>query len=74
MIDAQTRTDLSFRVSGKISERLVNVGDHVVTGQVLARLDPDEQQAELAAAKAGVASGDALCARRRPLSNARRSF
>lgn len=59
VIAAQTQTDLSFRVSGKISERLVNVGDHVVKGQVLARLDPDEQEADVAAAKAGVASGDA---------------
>ena len=47
VIAAQIRTDLSFRLSGKISERLVNVGDHVVLNQVLARLDPDEQQAEL---------------------------
>lgn len=59
VIAAQTQTDLSFRVSGKVSERLVNVGDHVVKGQLLARLDPDEQEADLAAAKAGVASSDA---------------
>lgn len=59
VIAARTQTELSFRVSGKISERLVNVGDHVIKGQVLARLDPDEQEADLAAAKAGVASGDA---------------
>jgi RND family efflux transporter MFP subunit len=59
VIAAQVSTDLSFRVSGKISERLANVGDHVVKGQLLARLDPEEQQAELASAEAGVASGDA---------------
>lgn len=59
VIAARTQTDLSFRVSGKISERLVNVGDHVVKGQLLARLDPDEQEADLASAKAGVSSGDA---------------
>jgi membrane fusion protein, multidrug efflux system len=59
VIAAQVRTDLSFRLSGKISERLVNVGDHVVLNQVLARLDPDEQQAELVSSQAGVASADA---------------
>ena len=59
VIAAQVRTDLSFRLSGKISERLVNVGDHVVLNQVLARLDPDEQQAELVSAQAGVASAEA---------------
>ena len=60
VIAAQIRTDLSFRLSGKISERLVNVGDHVVLNQVLARLDPDEQQAELVSAQAGVVSAEAM--------------
>ncbi|HSS84826.1 MAG TPA: efflux RND transporter periplasmic adaptor subunit, partial [Reyranella sp.] len=60
VIAARIRTDLSFRLSGKISERLVNVGDHVELNQVLARLDPDEQQAELVSAQAGVASAEAM--------------
>lgn len=60
VIEARTRADLSFRISGKISERIANVGDHVTRGQVLARLDPDEQQEEVASAKAGVASAEAL--------------
>jgi membrane fusion protein, multidrug efflux system len=60
VVEARIRTDLSFRLSGKISERLVNVGDHVAKGQLLARLDPDEQQAELASAEASVASAEAM--------------
>jgi multidrug efflux pump subunit AcrA (membrane-fusion protein) len=60
VIAARVRTDLSFRLSGKVSERLVNVGDHVVLNQVLARLDPDEQQAELVSAQAGVVSAEAM--------------
>src|SRR5260370_5590529 len=60
VIAAQVRTDLSFRLSGKISERLVNVGDHVVLTQVRARLDPDQRQAELVSAQAGVASAEAM--------------
>ncbi|MDP3159402.1 MAG: efflux RND transporter periplasmic adaptor subunit [Reyranella sp.] len=59
IIAAQVETELSFRVSGKISERLVNVGDPVVRDQVLARLDPVEQQAELESAKAGMQSAQA---------------
>ena len=35
-------TALAFRVGGKIAARLVNVGDHVAAGQVLARLDPED--------------------------------
>ncbi len=51
----------SFRITGKISERIANVGDHVVDGRsVLAKLDPDEQQEEVVSAKASVASAEAL--------------
>ncbi|MDP2333996.1 MAG: efflux RND transporter periplasmic adaptor subunit [Reyranella sp.] len=59
IIAAQVETELSFRISGKISERLVNVGDPVVRDQVLARLDPVEQEAELESAKAGMQSAEA---------------
>jgi RND family efflux transporter MFP subunit len=53
------QSEVSFRVGGKIAERLANVGDHVTADQVLAKLDPDEQQAEVEAAKAGVQSAEA---------------
>jgi membrane fusion protein, multidrug efflux system len=50
-------TDLGFRVGGKITERLINVGDPVSRGQVIARLDTtdyklalEQQDAELRAA------------------------
>ena len=39
-IRALVESDLSFRVSGRIVERTVDVGDHVTADQVLARLDP----------------------------------
>jgi RND family efflux transporter MFP subunit len=60
VVAARVRSDVSFRVAGKISERLVNVGDHVTASQVLARIDPDEQHAELQAAQAGVQSAEAV--------------
>jgi RND family efflux transporter MFP subunit len=56
---AQVQNDLSFRVSGKIIERSVDVGDHVTADQVLARLDPQTQQADVESAKAGVQSAQA---------------
>lgn len=59
VISSRGQADLSFRLSGKIAERYVNPGQHVQTGELLARLEPEEQQAELAAAQAGVASAQA---------------
>ena len=42
-VEARTRTDLSFRISGKISERYVNPGDQVTADQVLARLEAQDE-------------------------------
>ena len=57
-VQARYHADLSFRVSGRVIERLVDVGTHVAAGQVLARIDPKEQQAELDAATAAVAAAE----------------
>ncbi|WP_437882993.1 efflux RND transporter periplasmic adaptor subunit [Pseudomonas sp. LRF_L74] len=51
-IQARVQSDLSFRVAGKVIERLVEVGDQVKAEQVLARLDPQDQQNNLNAAQA----------------------
>jgi RND family efflux transporter MFP subunit len=55
-VQARFSADVSFRVSGRVIERLVDVGAHVNAGDVLARLDPAEQQADLDAANASVAA------------------
>lgn len=60
VVAAQTQTELSFRVSGKVRERLANVGEHVTADQVLARLDPSEQEADVETAIAGVQSAEAV--------------
>ncbi|MBF2949643.1 triclosan efflux RND transporter adaptor protein TriA, partial [Pseudomonas aeruginosa] len=53
-IQARVQADQSFRVGGKIVERLVDVGDHVAAGQVLARLDPQDQRSNVENAQAAV--------------------
>ena len=58
-VQAHFRADLSFRVSGRVLERLLDVGAHVNAGDLLARLDPAEQQADFDAATAGVAAAEA---------------
>lgn len=58
-ISARVQSDLSFRVSGRIIERLVDVGDHVKAGQVLARLDTKERTADLQVALANLQSAEA---------------
>jgi RND family efflux transporter MFP subunit len=64
-IQAQVQSDLSFRVGGRVTERLVDVGDHVAAGQVLARLDPNQQQATLTAAAATAAAAEATLRQRK---------
>ena len=58
-VRARASSQLSFRVSGRIAERFVDVGDHVKTGQLLARLDPSQQQADVANAEAALAAAEA---------------
>jgi len=57
-VQARFSADLSFRVTGRVLERLVDVGAHVNAGDVLARFDPTEQQADLDAATAAVAAAE----------------
>ena len=61
-IQARVQTDLSFRVGGKIIQRMVDVGDHVTASQVLAKLDPRDLQTQVDSAKASVAAEQARLA------------
>lgn len=51
-VRARVETTLAFRVGGKVLTRSVNVGDHVVAGQVLATLDPQDTDLAVAEAEA----------------------
>ena len=51
-IRARYESDLGFRVSGKIVERLVNIGDRVAPGMTFARLDASDYRLSLESAEA----------------------
>lgn len=55
-VRARTEMNLGFRVAGKITERLVDVGDRVEPGTVLARLDAVDYQLSVRRADADVTS------------------
>ena len=59
VIAARTLSNLSFQVGGRVAERTVDVGQHVQKGQVLARLDPQEQQSDVRAAQASLDAAQA---------------
>jgi RND family efflux transporter MFP subunit len=58
-IKPRIETQLAFRVSGRVNARLVNVGDSVKAGQLLATLDDTEQRADIASATASVQAQEA---------------
>lgn len=58
-VHARFESQLGFRVNGKIKARLVDVGDHVEEGQVLAELDPLDLKLQVASANATLSSARA---------------
>lgn len=58
-VQARVQTELSFRVAGKIIQRMVDVGDRVSAKQVLARLDPKDLQTSVDSAQAQVVAEQA---------------
>jgi multidrug efflux system membrane fusion protein len=64
-VRARFETPLAFRVGGKITERLVDAGAHVVAGQPLARLDATDLRlaAEQAEANRQLAEAELMRAR-----------
>lgn len=58
-IAAKDEVSLAFRVDGQMIERSVRVGEAVSAGQVVARLDPQDQQNALRSAQAEHAAAQA---------------
>jgi RND family efflux transporter MFP subunit len=59
-IRAKDQASIAFRLDGRMMERPVNVGDVLEAGQVVARLDPKNEQQALRSAEANLASTEAL--------------
>jgi RND family efflux transporter MFP subunit len=55
-VRARYETDLGFRVAGKMVARLVDAGDRVRAGDVVARLDPRDLQLQVESAEAELAA------------------
>jgi RND family efflux transporter MFP subunit len=59
VVSARVQSNLGFRVSGKITERLVDVGARVIAGQPLLRIDPKDLSLALTSRDNAVAAGQA---------------
>lgn len=62
-IRAREETALSFRVGGKLVRRLVDVGDRVRSGDVLAEIDPGDLRLQVEALQAQSSAAEAQLAR-----------
>jgi len=59
-IKPRLESDLGFRVSGKLIQRIAEVGATVKKGEVLARVDDQDYRNRLASAEADVAAAEAV--------------
>ena len=59
-VESQVQADLGFRIGGRMMERLVNVGEPVGAGDLLARLDPTDEENGLRAAEASLAAAEGM--------------
>src|SRR6266568_8051041 len=58
-VRARDEVSLAFRIDGKLIERLVNIGDRVTAGQLVARLDPQNELNALRSAEADLVAANA---------------
>jgi RND family efflux transporter MFP subunit len=57
-VRARSEIAMGFRVSGKIIERLVDIGDRVTAGETLARIDATDYALSVKSAEASLAASD----------------
>ena len=57
-VKSRTEMNLGFRIAGKVTERLVDIGDRVRPGDVLARVDPTDYGLAVASAEANLAAAE----------------
>jgi membrane fusion protein, multidrug efflux system len=61
-VRARDEVNLAFRIDGKLVDRLVSLGDRTSVGQVVARLDAQNEQHALQGAEADIAAAQAALA------------
>ena len=64
-VQAESEINLAFRIDGRLVERMAQVGDTLRPGQVVARLDPQNEQSSLQAAQAQLRAAQAQLAEAR---------
>jgi RND family efflux transporter MFP subunit len=57
-VESQTLVNLAFRIGGRMTERLVDVGDTVAADQLVARLDPTDEENGLRSAEANLVAAN----------------
>ncbi len=58
-VQPQTEVNLAFRIDGRVTERRVDVGQRVKAGQLLAVLNPDNEESAVQGQRANVAAARA---------------
>ena len=58
-IEAEDEVELGFRISGRLLENNGRLGDRVKTGQVVARLEPQNEMNQLRSAEANLVAAQA---------------
>jgi len=58
-VQPQNEINLSFRIDGRLVERTVEIGDNVRPGQLIARLDPQNEESSLQSVRAQLAGAHA---------------
>jgi RND family efflux transporter MFP subunit len=61
-VQAQTEINQSFRIDGRVLERVLNVGDTVRPGQLVARLDSQNEESSVQSARAQLTGAQARLA------------
>jgi RND family efflux transporter MFP subunit len=74
LIEAVRQATVSAQIAGTVTEFMVDAGDRVKKGQLLARIDARDTDAQLAARRAGVAHAEALLVQARQIHERNRSL
>jgi multidrug efflux pump subunit AcrA (membrane-fusion protein) len=74
VVRARHETDVGFRVAGKITARLVNIGDRVRASDVIAQLDPQDLKLQVESAQAELLRHCPISPKQRPTRRATKPF